>query len=156
MYSSPWQPWLQPGYGRLWRALCQMLPLWPPALRSIAMNKHLLQAPALILIALLVFVDPPLRGQTTGQLEGKNVSIRQTDYKGRSAIQLLATPSAVNASSYAVIKDATFRDGAIEVTVGKVTHKLAKDDCLAMQLDAPVTFRNRTRRAAHYIVVLAS
>ena len=48
------------------------------------------------------------------------------------------------------------RDGAIEVTVGKVTHKLAKDDCLAMQLDAPVTFRNRTRRAARYIVVLAS
>jgi len=48
------------------------------------------------------------------------------------------------------------RDGAIEVTVGKVTHKLAKDDCLAMQLDAPVTFRNRTRRAAHYVVVLAS
>ena len=48
------------------------------------------------------------------------------------------------------------RDGALEVTVGKVTHKLAKDDCLAMQLDAPVTFRNRTRRAAHYVVVLAS
>ena len=44
--------------------------------------------------------------------------------------------------------------GAIEVTVGKVTHRLAKDDCLAMQLDAPVTFRNRTRKAAHYIVVL--
>ncbi|HEX6637865.1 MAG TPA: XRE family transcriptional regulator [Steroidobacteraceae bacterium] len=47
-------------------------------------------------------------------------------------------------------------DGAIEVSVGKVTHKLGKDDCLAMQLDAPVTFRNRTRRAAHYVVVLAS
>jgi hypothetical protein len=48
------------------------------------------------------------------------------------------------------------RQGAIEVTVGKVTHRLAEDDCLAMQLDAPVTFRNRTRKTAHYIVVLAS
>ena len=48
------------------------------------------------------------------------------------------------------------RAGAIEVTVGKITHKLAKDDCLAMQLDAPVTFRNRTRKAARYVVVLAS
>jgi transcriptional regulator with XRE-family HTH domain len=48
------------------------------------------------------------------------------------------------------------RDGAIEVTVGKVTHRLGKDDCLAMQLDTPVTFRNRTRRTAHYVVVLAS
>jgi len=48
------------------------------------------------------------------------------------------------------------QDGAIEVSVGKVTHRLAKDDCLAMQLDAPVTFRNRTRKAARYIVVLSS
>ena len=47
-------------------------------------------------------------------------------------------------------------DGAIEVTVGATTHNLAKDDCLAMQLDAPITFRNRTRRVAHYVVVLAS
>jgi len=48
------------------------------------------------------------------------------------------------------------QDGAIEVTVGKITHKLGKDDCLAMQLDAPVTFRNRTRKVARYIVVLSS
>jgi transcriptional regulator with XRE-family HTH domain len=47
-------------------------------------------------------------------------------------------------------------DGAIEITVGKTVHELAKDDCLAMQLDAPITFRNRTRRAARYVVVLAS
>jgi transcriptional regulator with XRE-family HTH domain len=56
----------------------------------------------------------------------------------------------------AVAQQIWVREGAIEVTVGKVTHQLGKDDCLAMQLDAPVTFRNRTRRAAHYIVVLAS
>jgi transcriptional regulator with XRE-family HTH domain len=48
------------------------------------------------------------------------------------------------------------RGGAIEVTVGKVTHVLGADDCLAMQLDAPVTFRNRTRKPARYIVVLAA
>jgi transcriptional regulator with XRE-family HTH domain len=56
----------------------------------------------------------------------------------------------------AVAQQIWVRDGAIEVTVGGTTHALAKDDCLAMQLDAPVTFRNRTRRTAHYIVVLAS
>jgi transcriptional regulator with XRE-family HTH domain len=56
----------------------------------------------------------------------------------------------------AIAQQIWVRDGAIEVTVGKATHRLAKDDCLAMQLDAPVTFRNRTRRAAHYVVVLAS
>jgi transcriptional regulator with XRE-family HTH domain len=56
----------------------------------------------------------------------------------------------------AVAQQIWVRDGAIEVTVGGTTHALAKDDCLAMQLDASVTFRNRTRRTAHYIVVLSS
>lgn len=56
----------------------------------------------------------------------------------------------------AVAQQIWVQQGAIEVTVGNVTHKLAKDDCLAMQLDAPVTFRNRTRKAAHYLVVLSS
>jgi transcriptional regulator with XRE-family HTH domain len=48
------------------------------------------------------------------------------------------------------------QQGSIEVTVGSATYRLAKDDCLAMQLNEPITFRNRTRRAARYIVVLAS
>jgi transcriptional regulator with XRE-family HTH domain len=48
------------------------------------------------------------------------------------------------------------REGSIEVSVGAVTHRLAEDDCLAMQLNEPITFRNRTRKQARYIVVLAS
>lgn len=56
----------------------------------------------------------------------------------------------------AVAQQIWVREGAIEVTVGEVTHALRTDDCLAMQLDAPVTFRNRTRKAARYLVVLSS
>ena len=48
------------------------------------------------------------------------------------------------------------REGAMDVTVGTVTHRLAEDDCLAMQLNVPIAFRNRTRKAAHYIVVIAN
>ena len=48
------------------------------------------------------------------------------------------------------------REGNIEVTVGSVTHRLAVDDCLAMQLDAPTAFRNRTRKPARYVVVIAA
>lgn len=48
------------------------------------------------------------------------------------------------------------QEGSIEVTVGNITYRLAKDDCLAMQLDEPITFRNRTRKAARYVVVVAS
>jgi transcriptional regulator with XRE-family HTH domain len=48
------------------------------------------------------------------------------------------------------------QQGRIEVTVGSVTWRLERDDCLAMRLDAPVTYRNRTRSQARYIVVITS
>jgi transcriptional regulator with XRE-family HTH domain len=47
------------------------------------------------------------------------------------------------------------RQGAIEVTVGKMAHRLTEGDCLAMRMSEPVAFHNRTRKAAHYIVALA-
>jgi uncharacterized cupin superfamily protein len=47
-------------------------------------------------------------------------------------------------------------EGSIEVTVGSVTHRLAENDCLAMQLNEPTAFRNRTRKAARYAVVLST
>ena len=48
------------------------------------------------------------------------------------------------------------QEGGVEVTVGNVTHRLSAGDCLAMQLNEPTAFRNRTRKAARYIVVVAS
>jgi len=65
-----------------------------------------------VLSALLV---APLAAQSADRLEAKNVSIAQTTFKGRSAVQLIAAPDAANATSYAVVKDAGFRDGTIEV-----------------------------------------
>ncbi len=47
-------------------------------------------------------------------------------------------------------------EGAIEVTWGDETHRLGAGDCLAMQLDRPIAFHNRTRMAARYAVVVAS
>lgn len=46
--------------------------------------------------------------------------------------------------------------GSVEVRVGRVTHRLVEDDCLAMQLNEPTAFRNRTRKPARYIVVVAT
>jgi hypothetical protein len=67
------------------------------------------------LTALLALLAAPLAAQRVDRLDGKNVSVAQTDFKGRSAIQVMAAPQAANAASYAIIKDASFRDGAIEV-----------------------------------------
>ena len=57
----------------------------------------------------------PIAAQSVDRLVGKNVSIAQTNYQGRSAIQLIAKPEAANATSYALVKDVSFRDGVIEV-----------------------------------------
>jgi transcriptional regulator with XRE-family HTH domain len=48
------------------------------------------------------------------------------------------------------------QEGSIDVTLGSVTYRLSSDDCLAMQLNAPTAFRNRTRKPARYIVIVAS
>src|SRR6266850_3447947 len=48
------------------------------------------------------------------------------------------------------------QQGSIEVTLGSVTYRLSEDDCLAMQLDEPTAYRNRTRKAARYIVIIAT
>ena len=47
-------------------------------------------------------------------------------------------------------------DGRIEVTLGRLTHRLSDGDCLAMQLNEPAAFRNRARKPARYIVVVAT
>jgi transcriptional regulator with XRE-family HTH domain len=47
------------------------------------------------------------------------------------------------------------QEGSVEVTLGRVTHRLSEDDCLAMQLNEPTAFRNRTRRPARYLVIVA-
>jgi transcriptional regulator with XRE-family HTH domain len=48
------------------------------------------------------------------------------------------------------------QEGNIEVSLGTITYRLSADDCLAMQLNEPTAFRNRTRKPARYVVVVAS
>jgi hypothetical protein len=62
-----------------------------------------------------VLVAVPLAAQSVDRLIGKNVSIAQTDYRGLSAIQVIANRGAANATTYALIKDVSFGDGVIEV-----------------------------------------
>jgi transcriptional regulator with XRE-family HTH domain len=48
------------------------------------------------------------------------------------------------------------QEGSIEVTLGSATYRLAEDDCFAMQLNEPMAYRNRTRKPARYIVIIAT
>ena len=47
-------------------------------------------------------------------------------------------------------------EGAMEITLGEERYRLKEGDCLAMQLDRPTMFHNPTRKAARYVVVIAS
>ncbi len=64
---------------------------------------------------LAVLFAVPLAAQSADRLDGKNVSIAQTTFKGRPAVQVIAAADAPNAASYAVVRDVSFRDGTIEV-----------------------------------------
>ena len=81
------------------------------------MNMRALSAKAVTRASLSALLAVPLAAQSADRLTGKNVSIAQVTYKGRNAIQVIAAPETPNASSYAVVKDAMFRDGTIEVEV---------------------------------------
>jgi len=66
-------------------------------------------------VCVSVLLAAQIVGQTVDRLEGQNVSLAQTSFKGRSAIQVIAKPAAPNATSFAVVKDVVFKDGAIDV-----------------------------------------
>jgi hypothetical protein len=70
-------------------------------------------------VAAILFgsIAAPLPAQTAGELAAQNAAVSQTTLKGRSSVQVIANPGAANASSYAVVKGRTFRDGVIEVDV---------------------------------------
>lgn len=70
---------------------------------------------AVVLASLLPVALAPLPAQTIDQLEAKNATIAPINFKGRGAIQVIAKPDATNATSYAVVKGTSFRDGTIEV-----------------------------------------
>ena len=56
-----------------------------------------------------------LHAQTAKQLDATNVSLRDTTYNGRRAVRVLANPDAANATSYAIVRGASFLDGTISV-----------------------------------------
>lgn len=79
------------------------------------MNAQRLSISVLELLYLAVLGVMPLAAQRADQLVAKSVTIAATNYQGRAAVQVLANPEAANATSYALVKDAKFRNGTINV-----------------------------------------
>ena len=47
-------------------------------------------------------------------------------------------------------------EGIVDVTVGSVAYRLKPDDCLAMTLNAPISFHNRSQKRARYVGVIGN
>lgn len=47
-------------------------------------------------------------------------------------------------------------EGTMEITLGTDLYRLQEGDCLAMQLDKPMVFRNPGRKRARYVVAMGS
>lgn len=47
-------------------------------------------------------------------------------------------------------------EGTIDIALGEARHRLSAGDCLAMQLDRPMSYHNSTRKTARYAVVIAT
>jgi hypothetical protein len=63
----------------------------------------------------LVVFALPASAQTVGQLSSHNVKLESVDYLGRRAIKITEDGQVANGEAYAVVKDAVFHNGAIEV-----------------------------------------
>lgn len=81
----------------------------PPIATRAAMPRNLFRK-----TLFAVAVTLPISAQKLDQLIPHNVSLDQVTYQGRSAIRVIAAPDAANGESYAILKDAKFRDGTIE------------------------------------------
>src|SRR5579872_4022219 len=68
-------------------------------------------------VCLWLLLVAPLAAQTADRLDAKNATVTQTTFKGRSAVHVVAASNAPNASSYAIVRDAAFLNGTIEVDV---------------------------------------
>src|SRR5258708_1146882 len=79
------------------------------------MRKHLSSVMTLATVPLYALLPVSVAAQRADRLVGKNVSIAQTTYKGRSAVQVIVKPEVGDAASYALVKDVSLRDGVIEV-----------------------------------------
>lgn len=89
---------------------------------------------------------------------------RQLSPPARSPLQLVEVefPPGQRVALDSAVADATIHqqvwviEGRMDITVGDTTWPLAAGDCLAMQLSQPIVFHNPTRKAARYLVALAT
>jgi hypothetical protein len=67
------------------------------------------------LVWALVAYAPLASAQTVGQLIPHKVKLEAVDYRGKRAVKITEDNEVANGEAYAVVKDAVFHNGAIDV-----------------------------------------
>src|SRR5439155_4615313 len=79
------------------------------------MKKRLMMSACNPVFWALVAFASPAPAQTVDQLIPHNVKLESVDYSGKRAVKITEDGSVANGEAYAVVKDAVFHNGAIEV-----------------------------------------
>jgi hypothetical protein len=79
------------------------------------MNTHLPRLGCLVRFCTIVAIASPASAQTVAQLTPHMVKVEQADYLGKRAIKIVEDGQVPNGEAYAIVKDAVFHNGTIEV-----------------------------------------
>ena len=79
------------------------------------MKKPLMMSACSLVFWVLVAFAPLASAQTVGQLIPHKVKLESVDYLGKRAVKITEDGQVVNGEAYAIVKDAVFHNGAINV-----------------------------------------
>lgn len=79
------------------------------------MKKPLMMSACSLVFWVLVAFASPASAQTVGQLIPHRVKLESVEYLGKRAVKITEDGQVANGEAYAIVKDAVFHNGAIEV-----------------------------------------
>jgi hypothetical protein len=79
------------------------------------MKKPLMMFMCNLVFSVFIAFESPASAQTVGQLIPHKVKLESVDYLGKRAVKITEDGQVANGEAYAIVKDAVFHNGAIEV-----------------------------------------
>src|SRR6266404_941832 len=79
------------------------------------MKRPLMMLACNLIFWILFAFASPASAQTVGQLTPHKVKLESVDYLGKRAVKITEDGQVANGEAYAILKDAVFHNGAIEV-----------------------------------------
>jgi hypothetical protein len=79
------------------------------------MNARVMRSAGVSMVCMAVALAPRVSAQTAAQLVPHNVKVETVEYRGKPAIKITEDGTIANGEAYALVKDAVFHNGSIEL-----------------------------------------